>query len=109
MNSGAPKERKEPSKEARLPRVEPEIIPPDRNSMPGNGTARFSMRGGQRVYVWRPSLFAGVLALLLVASALVIAVVVIVGLAAILLPAIAALAVVLVVGRMLRNRYARGR
>jgi hypothetical protein len=104
MNS-APDERKEPSKEATSPRSEPEIIPPNQNSMPGDGTSRFSMRGSQRVYVWRPGLFTGILAILLIGSALVVALTIILGLAAISLPVIAVLAIVLVVGRLLRNRY----
>jgi hypothetical protein len=104
MNS-APHERKEPSQEATSPRSEPEIIPPNQNSMPGDGAARFSMRGSQRVYVWRPGLFTGILAILLIGSALVVALTVILGLAAISLPVIAVLAIVLVVWRLLRNRY----
>jgi hypothetical protein len=101
----APDERKELSKEATSPRSEPEIIPPNQNSMPGDGTARFSMRGSQRLYVWRPGLFTGILAILLIGSALVVALTIILSLAAISLPAIAVLALVLVVGRLLRNRY----
>lgn len=104
MNS-APDERKEPSKEATSPRSEPEIIPPNQSSMPGDGTARFSMQGGQRVYVWRPGLFTSILAILFIGSALAVALTIILGLAAILLPVIAALVIVLVVGRLLRNRY----
>jgi hypothetical protein len=73
--------------------------------MPGDGTARFSMRGSQRLYVWRPGLFTGILAILLIGSALVVALTIILSLAAISLPAIAVLALVLVVGRLLRNRY----
>jgi hypothetical protein len=104
MNSAVPSEPKEPSKEATSPRSEPEIIPPDRNSVPGDGNARFSMRG-ERLYVWRPGLFTGIIAILLIGSALVVALAVILGLAAISLPLIAAVVVVLVVARLLRNRY----
>jgi hypothetical protein len=100
-----PSARNEPSKEAMSPRSEPEIIPPDRNSMPGDGTARFSMRGSQRVYVWRPGLFTGIVAILLIGSALVVALAIILGLAAISLPVIGALAIVFVIWRLLRNRY----
>jgi hypothetical protein len=105
MNSDAPNERNEPSKEATSPRPEPEIIPPDRDSMPGDDTARFSMRGSHRVYVWQPGLFTGILAILIIGSAFVVALAIILGLAAISLPAIAALAIVFVIWRLLRNRY----
>ncbi len=105
MNPRAPHERNEPANKATLPRSEPEIIPPDRNPMPGDGTARFSMRGGERVYVWRPGLLTGILALLLAGSALVIVLAFILGLAAISLPVIVALAIGLVVWRFSRNRY----
>jgi hypothetical protein len=104
MNSAVPSEPKEPSKEATSPRAEPEIIPPDRNSVPGDGSARFSMRS-ERVYVWRPGLFTGILAILLIGAALAVALAIILGLAAISLPVIAAVVVALVVGRLLRNRY----
>jgi hypothetical protein len=105
MNSADPNKRKEPSIEVTSPQFEPEIIPPDRNSMRGGGTARGSMRSSQRVYVWRPGLFTGILAILLIGSALVVVLAIFLGLVAIALPAIAALAIVVVVGRLLRNRY----
>lgn len=73
--------------------------------MPGNAAARFSIWGSQRVYVWRPGLFTGIFAILLVGSALVVVLAIILGLAVSTLPVIAALAIVLVVGRLLRNRY----
>jgi hypothetical protein len=105
MNSADPNERNESTKRAPSRRSEPEIIPPDRNSMPGDGTARFSMRGSQRIYVWQPGLLTGILAILLIGSAFVVALAIILGLAAISLPAIAALAFVFVIWRLLRNRY----
>lgn len=104
MNSPVPSEPKEPSKEATSPRSEPEIIPPDGNSIPGDAAARFSMRS-ERVYVWRPGLFTGILAILLIGSALAVALAIVLGLAVISLPVIAAVVVVLVVGRLLRNWY----
>jgi hypothetical protein len=104
MTSPVPNEPNEPSKEATSPRSEPEIIPPDRNSIPGDGPARFSMRS-ERVYVWRPGLLTGILAILVIGSALAVALAIILGLAAISLPVIAAAVVVLVVGRLLRNWY----
>lgn len=104
MNSGVPSEPKEPSKEAGSPRSEPEIIPPKRDSEPSGGTARFSMRS-ERVYIWRPGLFTGIVAILLIASALAVALAIIIGLAAISLPVVAAVVIALIVGRLLRNRY----
>ncbi len=105
MSSADPNKRKDPSKEAASPQMEPEIIPPDRNSMRGDGTARFSMRSSQHVYVWRPGLFTGILAILLIGSALVVVLAIFLGLLAVTLPVIAVLAIVLIVGRLLRNRY----
>lgn len=59
----------------------------------------------ERVYVWRPGLFTGILAILLIGSALAVALAIVLGLAVISLPVIAAVVVVLVVGRLLRNWY----
>jgi hypothetical protein len=105
MNAADQNDRKKLSREATAPRSEPEIIPPYRDTVPGDGAAKFSMRAGQRVYVWRPGPFAGFLAILLIGSAVIVAFAIILGLAALSLPVIVALAVVLAVGRLLRNRY----
>jgi len=96
------------------PRVEPEIIPPDRTGRqsdwrhpPWRGNAFSETRGTQRIYVTRLGPFG--IALLVLAIAAIVAVIVIAVLGAVLIwiPVVAVVVIAAALSRLLRRSGAR--
>lgn len=96
------------------PRVEPEIIPPDRGRRqsawqqsywgPANGRGDMfgNARGGHRVHVWRMGPFGATLLLLAVAAFAAVLVLAFIGAVLIWIPVVAVLVVLAALARILR-------
>ena len=85
------------------PRVEPEIIPPDRTRSTRQGAPYFE-RGTQRVYVTRIGPFGGVLLMLALALFVAVGGLMFVGALLISIPLVAVLIIIGVIAGLLRSR-----
>jgi hypothetical protein len=86
------------------PRVEPEIIPPDRTRSSQRGAPYFGADGARRVYVTRIGPLGGVLLMLAVAVFIAVGGLLLFGALLISVPLIALLLIVGVVAGLLRSR-----
>jgi hypothetical protein len=86
------------------PRVEPEIIPPDRTRSARHGAPYFDTSGTHRVYVTRIGPFGGVLLMLALALFVAVGGLLFVGALLISIPLVAFLIIVGVIAGLLRSR-----
>jgi hypothetical protein len=93
------------------PRVEPEIIPPDRSYRRDEGGAAriWVSRGRHRIHIARPGPFAFILAALMLGGIAAMVFALVVGAFLIALPVAAFLAVSLLLARVFRGQASRGR
>jgi Flp pilus assembly protein TadB len=96
---------------ARRPRIEPEIIPPDRNgNPPRDQRMTWTVHGGDgvhRIYVMRPSLPSVILALLVLGAIALLAVLAVAGMVLLWLPILIGAIVVALLAGAIRYRWRR--
>ncbi len=88
-----------------LPRVEPEIIPPDRTRSARRGPSYAEMEGAHRVYVTRIGPVGGALLMLVIAIFVAVGGLLLFGALLISVPLIALLLIIGAIAGLLRSRW----